>query len=395
MPLRAAAAHALGRMGDSGKAALPELASTLVSGVGVAHYLEEYGAADIPVWLAAAALRPDATDETSNAFFALQLLEPKDERLIPLLVGALGHPNLDVRWSAVVLLADMREMAAPAHPALVLLLEQEPDRPQRAAEYFSPERIRQEAAFALGCIGANPERTVQLLTGMLTHDEPGIRKWSALGLGQMGAEAKAAIPHLIDMLVDEKSSLPAATCIYSAHPEHAASTALVNIGEHSIPALAQALKANSSKVRLRAAEALMYFGPRAESAKDDLIRLLQDRDEDVRCTVAAALSWIAPHDQLLVTELLRLTHAKEPKVRAAGVTTLGVLGLKQKAIPLDRILRLIGDPDPDVRKAALGCLTAVAPRETVASAVERLLVDPDDNVRDAAEEAQERLREDE
>lgn len=359
--LRAAAAHALGSMGDSGKAAMDDIASAL-SEFGVAHYLAKYGAGDIPVWLAEAVLRPDST---SNAFFALQMLGPEDERLVPLFVEALSHPHLDVRWSSVVLLADMGEKASAARPTLVRLLEQEPRRQKQPGEYFSPEAIREKAAFALGCIGSEPEKTVKLLTGLLKRKEVGIRTWSALGLGRMGANAKAAIPALIDMLADEESVLPPASCILSAHPDHAACTALVNIGEDSVPALVQSLNAKNAKVRLRAAEALLFFGPQAEAATNDLIRLLQDEDADVRCKAAGALYWIAPDDKRLVTEMVRLTHAKQPRVRAAGASTLGLLK-PEKQIPLDPILRLLNDPEP-VREAALGSLESLAPQIKSAS----------------------------
>ena len=388
--LRAAAAHALGSMGDSGKTAVTDVVSAL-SDYSVSNYLAEYGKGDIPVWLAEAVLRPKST---ADAFFALKMFGPEDERLVPMFVQALSHPHSSVRWRSVSLLGDMGAKASAARPALVRLLEEEARRQKQPGEYFSPKDVRQKAVFALGSIGAEPEATVKLLTGLLEHKEAGLRVWSALGLGRMGADAKAAIPALIEMLADEQSVLPPASCAFSAHPGHAASTALVNIGKDSIPALVQSLDARDPRVRVRAADALLFFGPKAKAATNGLIRLLQDEDADVRCRAAAALYWIAPDDKRLVKELVRLTQAKEPKVRAAGASTLGYLE-PTKEIPLDSIRRLLDDPDPDVREAALGALQTHAPREIVQSAIEQLLKDADDYVRYVAEEAQERIREDE
>jgi hypothetical protein len=149
--IRAATAYALGHMSDAGKAALPDIARPLSEfDFRFANHLNEFGAGDIPIWLAEAALRPN---DTLNGYRALQTLKPKDDRLVSMYVGALDHRDLFVRWKAVVLLAEMGEKAGAARPALVQLLEREPTQQKQPDENgISREDIREQAAYALGCI---------------------------------------------------------------------------------------------------------------------------------------------------------------------------------------------------------------------------------------------------
>ena len=158
----------------------------------------------------------------------------------------------------------MRELSG--HSALVRLLEEEPRREKTADEFFAPNEVRAHAASALGGIGAEPEQTVRLLTKTLKHSDPEIRIWSAIGLGRMGEKAKAAIPALAACLADEKMILKPGGCLWSAHPDHAAATALVDISPSSIPALIAALDAREARVRRHAANALWHCGEAARPA---------------------------------------------------------------------------------------------------------------------------------
>lgn len=74
---------------------------------------------------------------------------------------------------------------------------------------------------------------------------PPDREWF-IPVGNLGSEAKAAVPDLIEVLKDE---------IRNARPQ--AARALRNIGDTSaVPALIEALKDESSSVRMSAAGAL-------------------------------------------------------------------------------------------------------------------------------------------
>ncbi len=381
--LRAAAAHALGAMGEAGRRAWPEVAASIGGdgAVEMSQLLNELGPGDIPLWLVEAALHPD---DVSDAYEALQYIGLEDDRVVPILQKGLEHSDLGVQWRAVVLLGEMGAKAAPARAAIVKLLETEPTHEKDADEYFSPNQVRAKAAFALGCIGAEPDQTVALLAAMLEHADPEIRKWSALGLGRMEGRAQAAVPALVDCLTDEVMILRPGGCIWSAHPDHCAATALVGIGPPAIPAIIEALSAEQAVVRLRAADSLWFFGAeQAQPAVAALFQRLDDPDAAVRRTAAYVLGWIAPKAENLVTEMVRLTRDADPDVRKQAMSTLEGME-RQEAIPLDALLPLLNDPDSDVRAEVLGLLDHRVPSAIIEPAIRKLLQAPESSARESA-----------
>lgn len=345
--LRAAAAHALGALGERGEHAL----------------LEAYQA----------------------------IKTPRDERLVPMLTEGLSHGNFDVQWYAAAHLAELKAKAAPARASLVRLLEEEPKREKRRTEFFSASEVRAKAAFALGCIGVEPDQTVRLLTRMLRHQDREIRIWSAFGLGQMEGKAQSAIPALIERMADQEMILPPGGCIDSAHPDHSAATALVGIGSPALPALIQALGSKQAAVRCHAADALWYFGEDAKPATDALLRLLRDEEPKVQCQAVKTLVWITPDVKILASELDRLTQDADRKVRMEAALGLGYLKPREQ-VPLDPLMSLLEDPVAEVRLGAFEALEQVAPRKVLESATARMLKDDDAGNRDAALQMQKSLR---
>jgi HEAT repeat protein len=326
---------------------------------------------------------------------ALQSIKaPRDERLVPMLIAGLSHDNFDLQWYAAVHLGNLKGKAAPAWARLVHLLENESKEEKRPGEFFTSSQVRAKAAFALGQIGTELEQTERLLTRLMRHKDPEIRISSALGLGQMGEKAKAAVPVLIESLADEKMILKPGGCFDSAHPDHSAATALVNIGTPALPALIQALGSKLPGVRRHAADALWYFGTEAKPAADTLLRLLRDDDATVRRQAAHTLLWIGTDAKRLIPEMVRLTHDKDDEVRAEAAVLLSCLKPKG-AVPLASLIRLLDDPTPAVRGAAFAALEIVAPRQVLESSIARLLKDNDEENRNAALQAQENLREQE
>lgn len=384
--LRAAALHALGEMGDTGRRAWREVAAAITAddGLEVSELLKELGAGDIPIWLAEAALEPD---DDSEAYFALSEVGIEYDRIVPILQKGLRHSDLDVQWRAAVLLGDMGAKAAPAREALAALLKEEPTREKGPGDYFSPNDIRAKAAYALGRIGAEPDETVTLLTAMLKHPDPEIRIWSALGLGEMGDRAQAAVPALIDRLTDEQMILRPGGCIYSAHPDHCAATALVGIGPPALPAIIAALNAEQAVVRQRMADALWYVGSeRAQPAVKALFQRLHDPDAAVRRTAVYVLGWIAPLDESLVPEIVPMIRDADPTVRNEAFATLGRVE-QQEAIPLEALLPLLDDPDSDVRGNVLALLEHRVPSTVLEPAIRGLLKASQPSARTSAAQA--------
>jgi len=389
--LSAAVASAIGQMGDAGKSALPELVAAFTddeSGGELAKELNTLNLGDIPIWLAEAALYGE--DDNGNAYTALECLGVNDRRLVPILQKGLASANNDVQWNAVCLLADLGAKAAPARQSLIRLLEKEPNHDRTAAGYFSPNNVRAKAAYALGCIGEEPDQTVRLLLRTLKHHDPEIRISSALGLGRLGSKAHVAIPDLIACLGDEQMRVESGGCIWSAHPDSASGIALVEIGPAAIPGIVDALDANDVAVRLHAANAIRYFDKPTKVTVDALIKRLYDSRATVRRESVISLRVIVPEAKRLASEMVRLALDSDANVREAAATTLGCLHPSTE-VPVEPLIRLIDDPAPIVRSTALRALGRVTRKGIVLSAGEKLKNDPDESVRRAASEELSRL----
>ena len=136
------------------------------------------------------------------------------------------------------------------------------------------------------CLGADQEpasttqgkepgydgKTVSEWAALTKDNSPIVREQAFLALAMMGADAKAAMPVLMESLQDDDPKIRR----YSA-------TALGEIGREAkaaIPALTKLLKDENSEVRWAAAHAVGNMGPEAKVAVPTLTKLLKDEDLD-------------------------------------------------------------------------------------------------------------------
>jgi HEAT repeat protein len=87
----------------------------------------------------------------------------------------------------------------------------------------------------------------------------------------------------------------------------------------------------------------------------------------------------------LEAELILLTRDDDSELRLDATESLRSIA-HDKQIAYEPLVKLLEDPVAEVRRAALKALIAVAPPQVQDAAVKRLLKDPDESVRNAAEE---------
>ena len=138
-------------------------------------------------------------------------------------------------------------------------------------------RVRREAAWALGRLGAAAESAVVPLTGALRDRDPKVAQAAAHTLGLVGRKAAGAASALVEVLADSNYLL----CRMAAW-------ALAQIGGAAVPALIQALASADLFVRGEAAWALAQIGPAAHEAAPALIAVL--RSDDAECLAKATAS---------------------------------------------------------------------------------------------------------
>lgn len=142
--------------------------------------------------------------------------------------------------------------------------------------------LRAEAVVYLGEQRYAP--AVPHLIELLRGADPGTRYLCAKALGQIGDEAEAAVPALLEALRGDDMFLRAG-----------ATGALIKIGYPSVPGLTAALFDDSNAVKRAACKALGKIGnPRAIAA---LTNALQDANAGVRRLAAEALERIKSQDR--------------------------------------------------------------------------------------------------
>jgi len=146
---------------------------------------------------------------------------------------------------------------------------------------------RSSAAFALGEIGAEAKAAVPALIKALEQDQDeNVRGFAAIALGRIKAETKEAVPALIKAMEHDPDENVRVHAAYGLGEIGAEAKA-------AVPALIKVLEqVEDEDVRLIAADALGRIGAEARAAVPALIKVLE-RDEDVQDSAASALAKIS------------------------------------------------------------------------------------------------------
>jgi HEAT repeat protein len=195
---------------------------------------------------------------------------------------------------------------------------------------------------------------------MKDHDGK-VRLGALAALEQIGPEAKAAVPALVDAMKDHdgKVRLGALAALEKIGPEAKA----------AVPALVDAMKERNPEQRYLAVKVLGRMGPEAKDALPALANASKDGDAKVRDAAIGALAAAVTMQGL--TELLK---DKDPAIRSGAARALRRIGPKAKeAVPA--LTELLKDKDWEVQIAAASALLEIGPEAQIAAIrfwVERL-----------------------
>lgn len=175
--------------------------------------------------------------------------------------------------------------------------------------------VRRAAAKELGDMGAEAKAAVPALRKSLRDRDLFVRRFGLEALGKIGPEAKAAVPEMALALRDEKKEVALA-----------AAEALGNMGPAAVPSLTAAVKdaEKDPQVRKKAALSLGKIGGPARSAVPVLADVLSGKgpatkkkgkdlnDTDVRVEAATALGSLAkPEDKDAIEALKGVSEGKQ------------------------------------------------------------------------------------
>jgi HEAT repeat protein len=247
--VRRAAVATLGEIGPAAAEAVPALVSALndpMVGVrgGAAWALGRIGpAAAEAVPALAGALKATTAPFVSRA--AVEALGKIGPVAVPVLVGALGNANEEVRRVAAWALGRIGPAAAEAVPALV-----------GAFKKAAASSVRPVAAAALGKIGP---AAVPALVGALGDADKEVRRVAAATLGEIGPAAAEALPALAGVVEDTVWQVRWAAAAALGEVGPAAAEAAPEV----VPALVAALRDAETEVRWAADEALRRIKSRS------------------------------------------------------------------------------------------------------------------------------------
>lgn len=282
----------------------------------------------------------------------------------------------------------IRRVRFPAVQALILTGD------NRAVPYLAAalkdrdEKTARTAADGLVKFGLV---SVEFILPLLKHDLWKIRLLAVEILGKIGD--KKTIPHLVELLVDERSDVcraaafalkrmgdPVGELIFQGilGDRKAIDRIILDNDPRSFPMLLKALKDREWKARKFSAYLLGKMV--VKEAVDPLIEILRDQDAWVRQSAAEALGRLL--DEKAVKELIRCLWDLEMEVRGEAALSLG----KLKAVDaVPRLMILLKDA-PQVREKAAQALGEIGDPLS-AEAVIEALDDSSDVVRIKAAEA--------
>ena len=246
-------------------------------------------------------------------------------------------------WTCADAAKALRKIGPAAVPALIEALA-------------SPNpTVKQAVAEALGAIGAEARNAVPTLINRLADEaeEDCVRREAALSLGRIGSQAEKAVPALtvamadIDPTVSEAAARALGMLCTEAAP--------------AVPNLVEILRCGQPDMRAAAASALGNIGPQAHAAVSQLIRALQDEQRNVRLEAVEALGGIGPGASAAVPALLRAFRNRAADLGPRVAIVLGQIGTQpERTVPV-LVNALAIDPEPAIREASAHALGEICP----------------------------------
>lgn len=319
------------------------------------------------------------SDSWEKRLSAVNALRQHGVAAVPYLINALADSNVDVRNAAIWGLGWMGPAAQEAIPNLLTLLSND-----------APD-TRASAGWALEAIGPVGDRAInnQMVAALIKalqrpNELPGALQAAAGALGRMEYRASAAVPALIEQMLNKKHqesrvNLDAAEALIQIHDPRAidafilgmeiravapiAASGLATFGAEAIPAITAALKDHDPKFLL---DAILCMSPEeAESASDALVELFkQEFDEKQakqyyqRIASALAVTGIKSRGDALPILTKRLITAEPYWLRFSILTAIETLGTAARPVYLT-VSSFLDDPNPYVRVTAIQVLESM------------------------------------
>jgi predicted Zn finger-like uncharacterized protein len=299
---------------------------------------------------------PDAMVRVSAVQALWQLAGRQQEGLVDVLVGGLKDFDAGVRAQAAYALIAMRNDARDAAPALEIALAD------------SDAKVRWHAAMALWAIGPAANAQVSKLLEALRDADAKVRLSSAMALWAIGRH-KDGVPVLCEILkYPDKNSDPtirvsAAKGLHTICKEAKANQlpfvegpkgAKVSLAS-AVPALIEAIKDQDGDVRGLAVLTLGVIGKDAAAAVHPLIRALDQGDVALRWEIAFALGDIGDAARPALRALTQALNERDNTVRVFAAEAIYKIEHRPSDV-VPTLVSVLKDRDGTVRARAAKAL---------------------------------------
>jgi len=216
-----------------------------------------------------------------------------------------------------------------------------------------------KAAQALGEMGSDAKMAVPALVKVIRTGSPEARVVSSIALLKVDPTMRDMVPILLRALEKEGQEQGVALEQEIGLQEDALRkwSTLMNskVDPKILPVLVQALRESDSDIRTLGVLVLGSLAREVPEALPYVLKATQDPDKQVRGAVLGALSRIGPGPKEVIPAILNGFKDSEPEVRAHAVIALGRLGASTKEV-VPALTRALNDKEPQVRTAALKIL---------------------------------------
>lgn len=301
------------------------------------------------------------------------------------LLDALKDEKVEVRRSALLALGRVGK-GRPAVEKALAAFSQDPD-----------SLVKLNAVIALANIGNADESVIPTLLRGLASKEKATARLAGRVLGKMGKKnPDKLLPIMMEALDKQEEpltgyavqilramksaaipALPKIAALYdTADPETRldivdAVTMIDKSGDHAIPILLKALKADDPLDRKEALLGLLRYRKKSDQYLDHLLAALNDKNLDNRMLAIGVVRGIKNKSPKIVSALIKLTHDSDPRVRMAATRALRAFNPPPKEV-IQALIALSRDKDHRVGRSAVLALSAFRPRppEVVPALVE-------------------------
>ncbi len=249
------------------------------------------------------------------------------------------------------------------------------------------DAVRRKAVFALGRLAGDPSKTIDVLVEAFGDEKEDVRQAAGEALSKFGA---AAVPALIELLKvksagariqaatslgdigsDAKAAVPALRERFLAKDTenvHHYANVLAKIGKAAMPALEAGFKDTRPEVRQASSQAMQQAGAEAVGV---LVDALSDKNVEVRRLAAQTLWPMRIGDKSVVIALAYGLTDEDDTVRQHCMNGLAQLGAQAK-LGGPKIKDALTDMNPSVRQQAYYLLQQIGedPRPTLTKALE-------------------------